>query len=281
MKRPYLRRALGALISLLLVTSCQKDRIEANRDPLDENYKLIDRGDYSQAIEKLQILSRKDRRPQVRVALASAYAARGGIKVEQYWGFVVGFKAPLVSPENMNLNASVDSLQRIAKQTKGDIDPRDMRALGGLVNALAVWDRYKERVDSIPVVRDGAKEDLKVAVEILNDVQTPGGRLYRGILNLVLFKSAITESANFWEDFNKILEQLIDGKIDVLCQFKFETLEQWLTPISYHLAETLGDLAIAYPDDKKELLEARQIVPGIYVATMDAVKELRQKRTCR
>jgi len=281
MKRPYLRRALGALISLLLVTSCQKDRIEANRDPLDENYKLIDRGDYSQAIEKLQILSRKDRRPQVRVALASAYAARGGIKVEQYWGFVVGFKAPLVSPENMNLNASVDSLQRIAKQTKGDIDPRDMRALGGLVNALAVWDRYKERVDSIPVVRDGAKEDLKVAVEILNDVQTPGGRLYRGILNLVLFKSAITESANFWEDFNKILEQLIDGKIDVLCQFKFETLEQWLTPISYHLAETLGDLAIAYPDDKKELLEARQIVQGIYVATMDAVKELRQKRTCR
>jgi hypothetical protein len=281
MKSLCSRIAIGAIVSLMLVTGCQKDRAEATRDPLDENYKLIDRGDYSQAIEKLQILSRKDRRPQVRLALASAFAARGGIRVEQYWGFVVGFKAPLVTPESRGLNASVESLQRIAKQAKGDLDPRDMKALGGLVNALAVWDRYKERVDSIPVVRGAAKEDLKIAVETLNEVQTPGGRLYRGILNLVLFKSAITESANFWEDFNKVLDQLIDGKLDVLCQFKFETLEQWLTPISYHLAETLGDLAIAYPEDKKELLDARQIVQGIYSTTMDAVKELRQKRTCQ
>lgn len=272
--------ALGALLSLLLFSGCQKDRTEATRDPLDENYKLIDKGDYSQAIQKLQELSVKDLRPQVRVALASAYAARGGVRVEQYWGFVVGFKAPLVSADSLKMTSSVESLQRIAKQAKGDLDPRDMKALGGLVNALAVWDHYKERVDSIPVVQGQALLDLKVAVDTLSTVNTPGGRLYRAILNLILFKSYVTASANFWEDFNKIIEQLTEGKLEALCQFNFDQLQKWLTPISYHLSETLGDLAIAFPDERQELLEARNIIQSIYTTTTDGIAELRKKRTC-
>lgn len=279
--KKLLKTALGALVLLLLFSGCQKNRTEVRKDPLDESYKLIDKGNYGQAIQKLQELSMRDPRPQVRVALASAYAARGGVRVEQYWGFVVGFKAPLVPAESLKMSGTSESLQKIAKQAKGDIDPRDMKALGGLINTLAVWDRYKDRVDAIPVVKDQALLDLQTAVNTLASVQTPGSRLYRSILNLILFKSYVTASAHFWNDFNKILEDLVSGRIEVLCQFDFEALLKWLTPISLHLSETMEDLSIAYPEDRDELLEARAMVQAVYTTTLDAVNELRKKRTCR
>jgi hypothetical protein len=232
--------ALVALISLLLLCACQKDRGDGAKDPLDEGYQLIDRGDYSTAIHKLRTLSLKDSRPAVRVALASAYAARGGIRVGDYWGFVIGFEAPLVPPGS----------------------------------------RYKDRVDAIPVVRGTALTDLKLGVETLATVQTPGGRLYRGILNLILFKSYITASGNFWVEFNKVIEELVSGNTTVLCQFDFDELLKWLEPISYHLIEAMNDLVIAFPEDHKELEGARDLIQAIYIATLDAVSELRQKRSC-
>lgn len=272
--------AIVAFISLSLLLGCQKDQPEKAQDPLNESYKLIDRGEYSQAINQLQQLSRSDARPQVRVTLASAYAARGGIKVEQYWGFVVGFKTPLVTPENVTVNSTVTSLQKIAKQLNGKIDPKDLQALGGVVNAVAVWDRYKDRIDAIPVVQGKELEDVRTAVVTLTDIRTPGGHLYRAILNLILFKSYVTSSDKYWKDFNRAIEEVLKGNILALCQFDFEFLQQWLMPIFYHLIETLNDLVIAYPDSSKELIEARNTLVFVQGVTNDAIKELRQKRVC-
>lgn len=267
-----LNTALGALVFVLLFSGCQRDRLESSGSPLDESYKLIDKGNYNQAISKLQELSVRDFRPQVKIALASAYAARGGVRVTQYWGFVVGFKAPLVP---------ASSLQRITVQNKAGINPQELKALEGLVNALAVWERYQERVDSIPVVSGQALGDLKIAVETLTLVQTPGGRLYRGILNLILFKSYVNASAPFWKDFDKVLEEILAGHPEALCRFDFDILLKWLTPISYHLVETLTDLSVAFPEDRQEFSEARNIVQAVYSTTLDAVTELRKKKACR
>lgn len=275
-----LKSALGALTILLILGGCQKDTAEPHRDPIDEKYQLIDRGDYDQAIQELQDLSATDTRPSVRVALASAYAARGGIRVEKYWGFVVGFEAPLLPPGAIPSNATAESLQKIVKQAKGDVDPRDMKALGGVVNALAVWDRYKDRVDAIPVVTGSALQDVKRAIDVLATVQTPGGRLYRAILNLIMFKSYITASQGLWDQFNKIIGDVLAGNIQVLCQFNFDQILDWLNPITYHLLETLNDLMIAFPDDHKDFENACDIIKGVYGAVQDAVNELRQKRTC-
>lgn len=279
MKR-CMRIALGVLTSLLVLGACQRDKAEPARDPLDAQYKLIDRGEYDQAISELQELVAQDQRPEVKVALASAYAARGGIRVEDYWGFVIGFDAPLVPPGTVPTNATIESIQKIAQQAKGDIDPRDLKALGGLVNALAVWERYKDRVDAIPVVSGAALADVQVAAETLKTVQTPGGRLYRAILNLILFKSYITSSQGLWDQFNEAIQDLINGNIDVLCKFNFEQILTWLNPITYHLTETLNDLMVAYPEDRQELEDARNLVEGVYNLTQEAVAELRKKRVC-
>jgi hypothetical protein len=272
--------ALGVLTCLMVFGGCQRDTAEPQRDPLDKNYQLIDKGDYEGAIRELQNLAAQDQRPAVRVALASAYAAHGGIRVENYWGFVIGFKAPLVPPESIPANATIESLQKIAKQARGDLDPRDLKALGGIVNALAVWDRYKDRVDAIPVVTGAALADVQMAAEILKTVQTPGGRLYRAILNLILFKSYISASQGLWDQFNAVLQDLLRGRIEVLCKFNFDQILNWLNPITYHLLETLNDLMIAYPDEHKDLEDAKNIIEAVYNLTQEAVNELRKKRTC-
>ncbi|MBS1971008.1 MAG: hypothetical protein JSU04_11910 [Bdellovibrionales bacterium] len=279
--KKYMKLALGVLTVLLVSGGCQRDKTEPDRDPLDANYQLIDKGDYDGAIRELQKLALEDQRPSVKVALASAYAARGGIRVENYWGFVIGFDAPLVPPDSIPTNATIESLQKIAKQAKGDIDPRDLNALGGIVNALSVWERYKDRVDAIPVVTGAALADVQIAAETLKTVQTPGGRLYRAILNLILFKSYITASQGLWDQFNAAIAELLAGHIEVLCKFDFEKILNWLNPITYHLTETLDDLIIAYPDERKDLEGARNIVQAVYGFTQQAVDELRKKRMCR
>ncbi len=277
----YVKWALGVLTVLLVSGGCQRNKTEPVHDPLDTNYKLIDKGDYDGAIRELQRLSLADPRPAVKVALASAYAARGGIRVENYWGFVIGFDAPLVPPDSIPENATVESLQKIAKQARGDIDPRDLNALGGIVKSLSVWERYKDRVDAIPVVSGAALADVQVAAETLKAVQTPGGRLYRAILNLILFKSYITASQALWDQFNAVIGELLAGHIEVLCKFDFEKILNWLNPITYHLTEALDDLIIAYPDERKDLEDARNLVQAIYGITQQAVNELRKKRMCR
>lgn len=272
---------LGVFISIFLLASCQKEDREILKDPLEEHYKLIDKGDYSLAIEKLEELSLVDPRPQVRVALASAYAARAGVRVENYWGFVVGFKAPLMFVEDLKMGPTMESLQRITGQTNGNVNLRELKSLGGAVNTLAVWDRYQERVEAIPVVKEpGALQDLQRGVEVLSMVQTPGGRLYRGLLNLILFKSHLVASEALWAGLRKVAEQVAVGKLEALCQLKLEELMVWLPLISYHLGEALGDLSVAFPRERVSLEEARDLLQRISRTISEGAQELQRKRIC-
>lgn len=274
--------ARGAVTLLIALSSCQNKESEKGKDPLEESYKLIDRGSYSEAIDLLIGLEKNDKRSQVRVALGSAYAARAGIKVDQYWGFVVGFKAPLmkVKAESVPATGKLESLQRIVQQANGKIDTQQMQALSELSQTIRVWDQYKDRVDAIPVVQGEALKDVHRAINVLALVKTPGGRLYRAILNLILFKTYVTASQDFWTRFNGSMEEAINGSLTSLCKVEFPDLLGWLNPISYHLMETLTDLTVAFPESEKDFVEARNLIQEVYSTAKSAVGELNSKRMC-
>jgi len=271
--------ALGVLTSLLVFGGCQQQRqAQPPHDPLEAHYRLLDRGEYNRAIYELQKLSREDARPTVKVALASAYAARAGIRVSDYWGFLIGFEAPLMHSEAEPANATLAGLQKISKQ----VDAQDLKALGGLVHSMVVWEQYKDRVEAIPVVSGASSlEDMQRAIETLQSVSTPGGRLYRAVLNLILFKSYVSLSQGLWDRFSEALQDLVGGRIEVLCSFDFEEIPTWLNPITFHLMEALEDLMVAYPEDRQDLEDAYDLIKGVRQLTNEAVKELHQKRTCK
>lgn len=277
----HFKWALSALITLILLGACQNNRVEKSRDPLGESYKLIDRGEHSQAIRELQGLLGRDGRPEVRVALASAYAAQAGVRVGDYWGFVIGFEAPELLPGTFPQNSSIERLKKFAKQLRGEKGQREIKALGGLLEGVSVWEQYQERVEAIPIVSGAALTDLRQAVEVLSPVQTPGGHLYRAILNLILFKSYLIQSGGFWLELDTVVERIMDDEIEVLCQFDVGRLIGTLDPLVYHLLEAMNDLMVAYPENRRHLESARNLIQATYGMTRDAAEDLRKKRLCQ
>ncbi|MBK9321883.1 MAG: hypothetical protein IPM97_02805 [Bdellovibrionaceae bacterium] len=275
-------KVLLALIAgtFIFTCGCQKNEANNRRDPIDDGYVLIDRGSYSEAIQNLTNLSQVDKRPQVLVALGSAYAARGGIKIEQYWGFIISFKAPVVKEESPTTGSITESLFKVSKQ-KGPKVEKKIKALGGLAKTSSVWDQYKDRIQTIPSVKGEQLKDMQRAVDVLANVKTPGGRLYRALLNLIIFKSYVDESQDFWTDFNDVIGDVVNGEIAVLCDFDFDEILKWLGPISHHLTETLTDLTIAFPEKEVDLIIGKNLVQAIYGTTQDAIQELRDKRMCK
>lgn len=278
-----LKSKFCCLVVLVLasLSACQNPSPSKIRDPLESSYQHIDREEYDLAIEELTLLSETDTRPEVLVTLASAYAARGGIKVQQYWGFVIGFRSPLLSVKDLRVNPTVDSLKKVAKQADGNVSATDLEALGGVIRALTLWDLYKERIDAIPVVEGAANDDILAAVETLSSVHTPGGRLYRAILDLILFKSAATTGEQPWNGFGKVLEKTLKGDTHSLCEFDFGQFTSWLRPLSERLDETLSDLAIAFPEQQPTLQPAQAQVREMDATLTKARAQLRKRKACQ
>lgn len=275
------KTVLLLFLGWMLVSACQNEPATRREDPLAKGYQQIDRGEYDLAISDLTQLSQKDPRPEVLVTLASAYAARGGVKVADYWGFVIGFKAPLVNSEALPVSEAAKSLQKIARQTKGKLKPEEAEAFGGIMKALALWELYKDRIDAIPTSDGERARDLATATRILERVQTPGGRLYRAILNLILFKSAVVASDGSWDEFEAAVTEALKGDADKLCTFDVSRFTERLQPMSYRLAETLTDLMIAYPEQVLSLKPAADEVERMDLTLNEASSQLRSKKVCR
>src|SRR4051812_49205575 len=85
---------LFALVFLLFLLTCQAER---KNDPFLESLQNIDQGQYTEAIDKLEILHSKDPSPAVTMALASAYAGRAGIETLGFLDFAEGLQGDPLS----------------------------------------------------------------------------------------------------------------------------------------------------------------------------------------
>lgn len=268
------------LAGWMALVACQNEPTR-KPDPLNKGYQYIDRGDYDTAISELTQLSHIDARPEVQVALASAYAARGGIKVAQYWGFVVGFKSPLLKADDVPVSPTLQSLKNISDQADGKVSPADLEALSKIARALALWELYKDRINAIPVVEGTANQDVISAVDILSRIQTPGGRLYRAILNLILFKSSMNTSPEPFENFALVVQKTAEGDQQALCDYNASKLMKWFEPLTYRLSETLFDLTIAFPEQSTEIAAAQAQLFQVDENIQKARQQLRKKRVCQ
>jgi hypothetical protein len=256
-----------AILGLQGLSACQNSSSSRAQDPLAKQYQHIDRGEYSEAIHELTDLAARDPRPEVLVTLASAYAARAGVKVAQYWGFVVGFKTPLLKANDFGAPAPAAFADAPEAQ--------------GLANLITLWGRYQVRIDAIPVVRGSAHADLTSAVEVLARVQTPGGRLYRAILDLILFKSAVVAEEKPLKEAGAMLTKVARGESEPFCSFDFTAFANQTRQISYHLGETLNDLSIAFPEQSATLTPAKVQAAEFDQALQKAKKQFRQSKGCR
>ncbi|MBX3041296.1 MAG: hypothetical protein KF789_11375 [Bdellovibrionaceae bacterium] len=250
------------LAMALALVACQPREQElTGGDPLEESYRLIDKGEYNQAIQSLEELASRDSRPAVVEALASAYAARAGVLVSRYWGAVVGFKAPLIQSQESRLEGLSGQALRVLSQVEGRKDLTGADEFSKLARFLSVLGEWQERIDRLPTIPARQRDDLREALGILENHKAPGGRLYRALLGLILLKSEINDGFTGWESISASLAVSFGkspGKVkgDLLCVVDYEAFASWTRGLVKTLQSTALDVAVAYPSKKIEIEKA-------------------------
>lgn len=257
---------LGAALLVLFLGSCQKETPEDRSESrVDRALRLMDRGEHDEAI---LILEKEAAGERVHQLLASAYAARAGVRVQDYWGFVVGYRSLLKEEKPLTLPGL--DLKILPEGTA-----REARELLERINSsLAEFARVRQRAEQIPYVKREARPDLHRAVQVLTGLQSRGARLYRAILELILIRSAV-------DDMGVVIRAWEKKSFD-FCSEPFAITVEWMVYSSSLLIEALEDLSVAYPSQapqlqswREDLLAGDELVKGL----PDLVRKER-KRLC-
>ena len=260
---------LFLVFSLLLTLgacSPQKDSAAVN-DPLESSYRLMDQGKTNEALEKLEDLLKRDSRPEIREALASAYAERAGIRISQFLDVAASFQSGVANSNEGPLPQTRDRIysdspfgQMLARlQTSPEF--ANNSELRKMIMKLLEFDLWMQKLSALPVVQANQITDLNRAIKVLENAR-PGGRLYRALLGLVVYKSDFVLGFSGWPQLEGILKQIdfenltADSNMNLVCQQEFKVFSTWLGGLVTKLKVVAEDLSKATPSRKTELDEA-------------------------
>ncbi|GEM_PF-2204571 len=222
---------------LTMTLACHK---VANKTPAEDHTAkattYIDQGDYTSAIELLEDTLKHEDTYEVRLVLASAYAGRAGVKVENYWDYLIGFdafakdKGPEMFPDLVPADALPEAL-----------DDKSKDQLKMLNENFKDLQRLEKKASKVPLVAETDRPDLVRARELLERTSTPSSKLYRSLLTVVLVKSEI-------QDGKALVTTWSDKKFDP-CFPIAKGFSAWLSKVLDLVSDGLNDLGKAYPDD--------------------------------
>jgi hypothetical protein len=229
--------------SIFCLTSCYTYvRNEPGQSRVDRAMHMMDEGRFDEAIEELKIVHEQIPSERNSQLLASAYAGRAGLRVEDYWDFVVGFKPWRDLDVSEEMPLSKLELQKISEK----LSESDRERFLKLQEDFKELARLRKRVDTIPLFAKEKSGDLTEAIRLLESTETRGARLYRAVLGLVLLKSSFEDGAGLstqWES---------DGF--ELCTKTFPALIEWIGTSFANLQEILADIGKAYPHEQSEIV---------------------------
>lgn len=221
---------LSYIFLLLFLCSCSSKEQPTTREAaLSKGFTMLDRHQYDEAIRYFAELADKDPHYQVKLAWASAYAARAGVKIEMIYAFVTAKNSSSSQMSQIKLPIRDTALDRQAQEL-----------LNNLGSYAAAWNK-------IPSIEQGARDDLQKAVSILKNEEVPGVRLYSGALRAVILKSSIEEGLRNWNLINR----------RKICVHDVKPYWDWALRVLDGLTLFSQDLEKAFPS-KKEFSEARE-----------------------
>ncbi|WP_413586795.1 tetratricopeptide repeat protein [Bdellovibrio sp. HCB274] len=190
---------------------------------MNRGFEYLDQQNYDQAISYFQKLVQEDPHPQVRMALASAYAARAGIRFDSIYNFVVVKHQPTMQLKISGLNFSAQTNEVIHQ----------------LEEFLAQWEQ-------VPTVTVSGRSDIEKAVIALSKTDNAGARLYSAVLRVVALKANVADGILSWN-------LQTQSKNRKTCIQDVRPWWEWAERVLKSL-DTLGlDLAKAFPKKKSEL----------------------------
>lgn len=232
MKRIFL---FFCLITAL--TACHKvsDKSPAE-DHVAKATTYIDQGDFSSAIELLEDTIKHEDTYEVRLVLASAYAGQAGIKVENYWDYLVGFDA-FAKDKDPEVFPDLVTDDRIPEK----LDEKTKSHLKNLNEHFKDLQRLEKKSSKVPIIQASDRPNIQRARALLEATPTPSSKLYRSLLTVVLIKSEI-------QDGKQLTAAWSDAKFDP-CFPALSGISLWLANALDLVSDGLNDLGKAYPKD--------------------------------
>jgi hypothetical protein len=245
-----MKKILFCLFISFSLSACQVHRDTS--EPMDAGFLKIDREDYDGAIAYFEDLISKDPRPQVRIALATAYAGRAGLKVESFWDFAKAMRQEPVTKESLvqhpfyirNKQNIADLEPLLSEQTRND--------LSTLFEMMSALDIYRGRIETVPYVQRSRRPDVEKAIQILNDIPDPGGRVYRAVLSGTYLRSELEDGFDIWGTIEARINEAFRNPIEsisIFCTPVTGNFAVWLGQKFYYIESTARDLAVAFPSD--------------------------------
>lgn len=240
------------LISLVVLatSACQKKR-RAEDSALVTAYKLIDAQRTDEAIQLLEaetVRMRPGDRDygRNRVALASAYAHKAGIKVQRF--------SKLLQVGKIKLKLK----QKISDKARNGSEAVDnfLVSLSGMLKALA---GISTVYSSIPTLNADEERYLVYAVRILDGIDAndlrQGDYVYRAVLRAIYLKHYIS---------TRLFEETTGDLVSVrTCRVDFNRFSTAVLAVSRVGIAIFDDLSFAQPKKAKEFQRSRQQLANV------------------
>ena len=157
-------KILAAAIGLIILISFGCNRTNYGRSSerqIEWAYQLIDKGSYTEAIDLFSSILQQEDSSTVRIGLASAYAARAGIKVQNYWDLIL----PSIRADRPSSFDSTKKFKEDFSKKLAEIPEIYQKALlekkEEILKAQDQIEELKWRFSKIPIIdTDDQKQDL-------------------------------------------------------------------------------------------------------------------------
>lgn len=257
--------AAAAVLMLSVVFSGCGQKAKTQKDPVVESYRLIDENRTDEAIEllesELKANPTKDQKLKMKLALASAFAHKAGVRVNKLVNMVKKLEpVSKIELKRDPLEPSASANEKIDQQILGITQM--IKAFSGVLDFYAAIPNLQQSSDV---------SFVKNAVSILEDIEDikPEDALYRAILRIIVFKHSIADLIGQSSPL-----QMNDCKPDLL------DLSARLSNAGYIFIELLSDLAIASPKQADALNSKASEIGSfvsdfsIFAATTTALDEV-------
>lgn len=216
------------LLSFSLVACQSKEEPETREKALSRGFAMMDEGKNDEAIDYFADLANRDPHFHVKLAWASAYANRAGVRIEKIYSFAV----------------LATKAQDFKVQFQGLTFDRQTEEVIKNVNT------YLGRWNKIPVLNLEGRADLQKALDVISPDQEPAVRVYAAILRLVLLKSVTSEG------FDN-LKMLHNEKV---CGDQITGFFDWGLQLLDQLAILSEDLEKSFPKNAEQFRDTKEKV---------------------
>ena len=251
---------LGCTFGLL---SCQNQQEQSQLTIEEQALNLIQNKQYDAALIILNKALKESPTDKLRQLTASTYAAKAGIFVEDYWGFLAGYKTPVVGNQDLSHNSEYLKMKSVLQKLNPIHFSESTKAFDLIFQNLAKFQVYAERLEAIPKIDELQSQFLEQGLAVLKPAQSAGAKLYDSLLWLIIIRKSISEGASHWLTSIELLQNIdlqhleSESNRKLICSIDHVGFVKWINNLAQAISRVSTDLAVAYPSQAEEFSHAQ------------------------